>query len=175
MKDRCFAASLILLVLLTSGILFKANSQERKIFSNFKVAVRVQCPENHHVENLMESYIKQELRSFKDVDIVGSNANPPMWQKLIDIHAMEIKDSSGMNTRSFAICSKFYNRIDATLFFDFIRDIYEKFPAVHLPKGSIAHYGINKLEFFCKAVVTDFDSSELQYHRDSRRGNLQQR
>ena len=170
MKNRYFTGSFIFLVLLTCGILIKADSQIQQEWPRFRVALSVRCGNNHLAESLMESYIKRELRSLGDVEIVGSDTEYPLWSKLINIHAMEIHYRSGKSAEILAICTNFYNRIDPA-HFAVIKDFYKRFPSIGIPSGSIAVHSIDDLESYCKGIVADFDKNQLQHHRDFRSRN----
>ena len=82
MNNRFFIGTLILLVLLSCGILFKADSQIQTSPTKFKVAVRVMCLENTVHQAEVEGAIKRELRTFEDVQIVGNSIKNPLWNYL---------------------------------------------------------------------------------------------
>ena len=85
MNNRFFIGTLILLILLRYGILFKSDSQAQLTPTKFKVAVRVQGSDNiaHLLE--VEGAIKRELRTFEDVQIVENSIKDALWDYLIYI------------------------------------------------------------------------------------------
>lgn len=106
MNNRFLIGILILLVLLSCGILFKADSQAQPEPPRFKVAVRVNDLVNIVHKADVESAIKRKLRSLDDVQIVGNSIKDSLWDYLIyvDLHKIQ---GYGM----YAYYTSFYNKI----------------------------------------------------------------
>ena len=168
MKNRYFTCTLILLVLLTCGILIKADSQIPQAWPKLKVGVHVQCSNNQNVQSLIESHIKSELRSLGDVEIVGNNRKNPLWKFLIDIHAIEREYKSGEGIGFIFACTKFFEKVSILEFKEHWQPRRREFPGVFFPSGSIAYHPIDDLVSYCKATVADFEKDSLQPFRDRR-------
>ena len=160
MKNRYFTGTLILIVLLTCGILIKADSQIQFAPPKFKVGTMV-VSENDQINSLMENYFKQELRKIDDVEVVDGDRLDPQWDLLISAHVLEIKHRSGESTGFAAICLRFYNRIPSSHFKDKWQSKYEDLAAVHLPTGHVAYHPISDLDTYCKECVMDFEQKYL--------------
>ena len=151
MRNRYFTGSFIFLVLLTCGILFKADSHAQLTPPNFKVAVRVQGSDNiaHQLE--VEGAIKRELRTFKDVQIVGNSIKDPLWDYLIYIDLHKIQ-GYGM----YAYYTSFYNKIPIRRFNPIWQETYKKVPAVGLPFSFIGTVGVNDVGNLAEVTAADF-------------------
>lgn len=151
MNNRFFIATLILLVLLSCGILFKADSQAQLTPPKFKVAVRVQCSDNiaHQLE--VEGAIKRELRTFEDVQIVENSIKDPLWDYLIYIDLHKIQ-GYGM----YAYYTSFYNKIPIRRFNPIWQETYKKVPAVGLPFSFIGTVGVNDVSKLSEVTAADF-------------------
>ena len=105
MNNRFFIGTLILLILLTCGTLFKADSQAQLTPLKFKVAVRVQCSDNitHQLE--AEGAITREVRTFEGVQIVGNSIKDPLWEYLIWVDLYKVQ-RYGM----YAFYTSFYKK-----------------------------------------------------------------
>ena len=160
-------ATIIIIAFLLS-ISFTGNQPpQAQTAQKFKVAVYVVC-DNAIAKRLMESYIKRELRSLGDVQVVGNSWENPLWEYMISLHASEIKYKSGQSTELLAICYKEYDIVPYTRFNGLWLHRYKQFPAIHIPTGGIAYYPIDKLDEFCKGTVAEFDTEKLQRDRDFR-------
>ena len=162
MKNRVFTGTLILLVLLTCGIFIKADSQIQTPSPKFKVAVRVNCDNQVH-QSLLEGTIKRELRSFGDVQIVGSNSG--LWKYLITVNLFGIEEHDG-KVNAYATSTRFYIKIPIEHIAPHWQEHYRESPAVYLPTGYTGVYGINKIETLGKTTAADFDKGALQPIRD---------
>ena len=109
LKNRYFTATLILLALLAGGILIKADSQIQQIPPKFRVAVSVECEANLSHQLQIEGAIKRELRSFGDVQIVGNDLSNGLWEYLISVNLLGIKDGYG-NINHYAASYSFYKK-----------------------------------------------------------------
>ena len=163
MKNRFFKGTLILLVLLTCGILIKADSQIQKP-PKLKVAVYVQCDNQVH-QTQVEGAIKRELRSFGDVQIVGSDISNGLWDYRIVVHLLGIESTHG-SIHQYASSMHFYVKVPIEHFALRWQESYIKYPAIHIPTGQTGYVGINKLEDMGKNAATKFDKDHLQPIRD---------
>ena len=167
LKNRYFTVMLILLVLLTCGILIKADSQIQSVPPKFKVAVLVECEENQVHQLQVEGAIKRELRSFGDVEIVGNALRNALWEYIINVHLYAIKDSYG-NINRYATSLVFYAKVPIEQFNPYWQAHYKEFPAIHIPIGSTGVFGINRLEILSKSAAAELDTQYLQRVRDIR-------
>ena len=163
MKNRFFKGTLILLVLLTCGILIKADSQIQTP-PKFKVAVYVQCDNQVH-QTQVEGAIKRELRSFGDVQIVGSDISNGLWEYRIVVHLLGIEETGG-KIYQYAYSVKFYEKVPNNHFDSRWQEYYRKYPAIYIPTGQTGYVGLNKLEDMGKNAATKFDKDHLQPIRD---------
>ena len=171
MKNRYFKGTLILLVLLTCGILIKADSQIYLSTPKFKVGTMVVC-ENPRINSLMENHLKQELRKIDDVEVVDGDRLNPQWDLLISAQVLEIKHRTGESTGVAAISLRFYNRIPTSYFKEKWQSKYTDLAAVHLPTGHVAYHPISDLDTYCKECVVDFEGKYLvgmRYMKELRR------
>ena len=166
MKNRYFTGTLILLVLLTCGILIKANSQIPLALPKFRVAVNVECDNQAH-QSQVEGAIKRELRSYGDVQIVGNDITNGLWEYRINVHLFGIKDPYG-NIHQYAISSRFYEKVPINHIVPDWQAYYRKHPAIFIPTGSTGYVGVNKMEEIAKTYSARFDKDYLQPMRDIR-------
>ena len=166
MKNRFFKGTLILLVLLSCGTLFKTGTQAQLNYPKFKVAVFVQCDENLAHQAEVEGAIKRELRTFGDVQIVGNDLRNGLWDYRIRAHLFGITEYQRTDIRRYAICIRYDKKVPIHRFDPDWQAYYRDIPVIEIPKGSIAIYGINKLGDLGEYIVTDFDKSYLQPPRD---------
>ena len=166
MKNRYFTGTLILLILLISGILIKADSQIQPAFPKFRVAIYVNC-ENQSHQLQVEGVIKRELRSFGDVQIVGNDIRNGLWQFRISVTLLGFKETDG-NIYTYATCTNFYRKVPIEAFAPPWQEFFRETPAVYFPDGFIGTHGIQKLESLGKSVAAQFDTNYLQPVRDLR-------
>ena len=151
MNNRFFIGTLILLVLLSCGTLFKSDSQAQLTPTKFKVAFRVQCLDNIARQSLVEGAIKRELRTFEDVQIVGNSIKDALWDYLIYVDLYKIPDY-GM----YAYYTSFYNKIPIRRFNSIWQETYKKVPAVGLPFSFIGTVGVNDVGNLAEVTAADF-------------------
>ena len=96
----------------------------------------------------MESYIKRELRSLGDVQIVGNTLEAPPWRYMISITGLEQTYESGRKTGSFLFSYAFFEIIPYFFFIEPLQDQYKQYPAFRLPLIGIASYPVDDLERF---------------------------
>ena len=107
MKGRFFTSAVILLILLGSGILFKANSQVQSVPEKlFTFRVYVPGNETHPdpiFDKLVETYIKRELRQLPDISVVplGDHSHP--FDYTMRIIGWESTANSGKKTGLIAL------------------------------------------------------------------------
>ena len=166
MKNRYFTCTLILLFLLTCGILIKADSQGQLAPPKFKIAVSVSCKNEAH-QAQVEGAIKRELRSFGDVQIVGSDFRHALWEFRIDIHLMGIKNSYG-NINKYAISESYYVKVPIEHITPDWQGYYREYPAICLLSTFTGYVGVQKLDQISKTTPASFDKTYLQPARDSR-------
>ena len=128
----------------------------------FKVVVSVSAhntePEKS-LKNLMISYIKRELRSLGDVDIVDFDLDRATFQYMIVI-TMVVQDT-GLVSMSYL----FAKRIPPNRFNDLWREYYTESPAFLYPLSGVIRVGRDKLDEECKSIVADFDTKFLEPER----------
>ena len=151
MNNRFFIGTLILLILLTCGTLFKADSQAQLTPLKFKVAVRVQCSDNitHQLE--AEGAITREVRTFEGVQIVGNSIKDPLWEYLIWVDLYKVQ-RYGM----YAFYTSFYKKIPVSRFNSIWQGTYKIRPGVELPISHIGVVGVNDLGDIGEVTGADF-------------------
>ena len=151
MNNRFFIGTLILLVLLSCGILFKADSQAQPELPKFKVAVRVNDLVNIVHKAEVESAIKRELRSLDDVQIVGNSIRNPLWDYLIWVDLYQIQ-RYGMYT----FYTSFYKKIPVSRFNPIWQGTYKIRPGIELPISHMGIVGVNDLGNIGEVTGADF-------------------
>ncbi len=136
----------------------------------FKVAVYVSVSDEHRHKIRkaeIESYIKRELRSLKDVRIVAYEY-PGTWKYSISIFlfATQYKDST--YTGHAVVNYEFLEKVDNRHFNDYWKDFHKKYPAFYLPQSSTANWQIDNLDNLCKKMVAKFDTNKLEKVREAR-------
>ena len=166
MNNRFFIGTLILLILLSYGILFKSDSQAQLTPTKFKVAVRVQGSDNiaHLLE--VEGAIKRELRTFEDVQIVENSIKDALWDYLIYIDLHKIQ-GYGM----YAYYTSFYKKIPIRRFNPIWQEPYKKVPAVELPFSFIGTVRVNDVGNLAEVTAADFGRllQAIREDRETRR------
>ena len=136
----------------------------------FKVAVIVSksnddTESEKSLKNLMRSYIKRELRSLGDVEIVDRDLDRATVQYLIRIAMFEEKRTDGSKTGLVAMSYNLLKRIPPNRFNNLWRERYTKFPAFEYPVGGVITIGRARLDEVCKSIVADFDTEYLEPER----------
>lgn len=130
----------------------------------FKVAVYVS--ENNDdtesektLKNLLRSYIKRELRSLGDVEVVDYDLDRATFQYRIRIAMLEL------NTGLVAMSIVHAKRIPPNRFNGIWRAYYTKYPAYEKTNGSVMTVGRTRLDEVYKGIVADFDTEILEPER----------
>lgn len=168
MKKVCMFGLLIMSVFCLQGSQSQVSVQAAP--EKFKVAVIVSrsnddTDSEKSQKNLMRSWIKRELRSLQDVEIVDYVLDRATVQYLISITMLEVRYADGSKTGLFAISLGFRKRIPPSRFNDFWREHYTKFPAFEVPGGGVYTSVEASLDKFCKSIVADFDTEYLEPER----------
>lgn len=151
MKNGIFIGTLILLVLLSCGTLFKSDSQAQLTPTKVKVAVRVQCLDNIARQSLVEAEIKRDLRFFEGVHLVGNSIKDPLWDYLIHVDLFKIQ-GYGM----YAYYTSFYTKIPISAFNPIWQETYKKVPGVSLPISYMGTVGVNDIGKLVEVTTADF-------------------
>ena len=167
MKNRYFTGTLILIVLLASGILIKSESQIQQIPQKFKVGVRVSFNEVV-VRSLVEGYIKKELRGLGDIEIVGADIRDGLWDYIIALDLVGLEIIPNEPVTAYAVCIQYYWRVPFDRFKPIYQNEFEGLPTVYYPHVQVGAYGIDQLENLGKIAVASFDTMYLQPYRDER-------
>ncbi len=117
----------------------------------FKVSVVVTCS-NKQVKSYIESYVKRELRSLHDVDVVSLQSNPPL-----EIHIVAIEGTykeTNRKTNGIAFAGNFLQRssLDWSTYL--------------LPQLYVLIGDTRDLEELCKDIVVSFDTKTLEPIRE---------
>ena len=131
----------------------------------FKVNVSVSA-EDEFTKSLIESHIKRELRSLKDVDVVPASEAFYFFRLV----AIEGRYTTGVKTGSISIASSYFRRIQIP---DFMLnpDHEEAWATLYantiFTESSLfcQHYPTNELERACKNIVATFDQKQLEINR----------
>ena len=164
-----FKCTTTLIGLLICSICFTGKqTTHAQLPQKFKVAVLVDC-DNANAKTLMESYIKRELRSLGDVQLVANEWENALWNNRINVLATESKYEDGRSTGSLALTYSVYEIVSHTYFNAHSQERYKKFPVIYIPTGTmISYWPIDDLDTFCKTIVAKFDTRYLQHVRDLR-------
>ena len=136
----------------------------------FKVAVDVTVDneDRHKISKAaIESYIKRELRSLKDVRVVA-NEYPGTWKYEISLQMMPAKRKDGTDTASVIYSYMYHEKVDLDHFKDHWRPFHKKFPAFCYPRGALGIHPDDELDKLCKEIVAEFDTKYLEPVRESR-------
>ena len=120
----------------------------------FKVAVGV-FGDNTHINNVLESHLKRELRLLGDVDIVEPKES---WHFALNVVYVELELKDGTKTGWLALTSTLNERIP---------DIYFKYknllkgPPVYLAPLIPAYYSTDSLDKYCVVTIGSIDKASL--------------
>ena len=137
------------LTLVTIVIVFTlsiAGHPQEKLTYRFQVYVETKADEN--LKSLIESYIKRELRSLQDVDIVYTRDGMPYE---IVVVAMEMETVSGRKTGGIAFAVNFQKQLKSSLY--------------SLPYLMVQTGNKTELDGMCKKLVAKFDTDYLEQRR----------
>lgn len=133
--------------------------------TKFKVAIDISIhnTDNEVHKNLATNYIKRELRSLADVQVVSSNIiENPIWDYCITLVMVVVKDT--FYSASITVMEK----IPVNHFTPRWQQHYKEIPAVFFPTNTTAMVGIQRLEDFIKSEIANFDIDYLQFARKNR-------
>ena len=122
----------------------------------FKVAILVDAT-NKHLNSVVQSYLKRELHSLKDVEIV-----PPgkmMWQHVILVRIVEGLTESGKKNGYSCLSIGIYGKIPESHFNDRWREFHKKNPALDLlsATGQVGIQPTDKLDKYIKEFIAKTD------------------
>lgn len=131
----------------------------------FQVRVVVTCSDES-IKNLIESYIKRELRKLSDVRVTNEK------DARLAIHVVAIKSSQ---TGNIAMATMFLERfqpiyefmIREELLGDFEK-LVKEFPVYVRPTLRVGTGTREKLEEYCQDIVADYDINALEPDRRGR-------
>lgn len=168
MKKSC----MFILLTITLFCLQSSHSQVsvQSAPEKFKVVVSVSesnddTQSEKSLKNLMRSYIKRELRSLGDVEIVDPVLDRATYQYQIDITMLEVLRVDRSETGLVAMTVDLLKRIPPNRFNDLWREYYTKFPAFGIPIGGVITVGRDRLDETCKSIVANFDTKLLEPER----------
>lgn len=168
MKKVCMFGLLIMSVFCLQGSQSQVSGQTAP--EKFKVAVIVSksnddTESEKSLKNLMRSYIKRELRSLQDVEIVDHVLDRATVQYVITIEMLEPKRTDGSKSGLLAISDNFLKRIPPSRFNNLWHEYYTKNPAFEYPLGGVRTLGRTRIDEACKNIVADFDTEYLEPER----------
>ncbi|MDE0634765.1 MAG: hypothetical protein OXI43_02775 [Candidatus Poribacteria bacterium] len=117
----------------------------------FKVYVSVTC-DDKQIKSSIESYVKRELRSLHDVDIVSLKSKPPFEIVIVALQGKYKETKRKSDAIAFAVNFLQRNSLDWSSY------LY--------PELSVFIGDIRDLEHFCKSVVVAFDTETLEPVRE---------
>lgn len=160
-------ALLTIVITFTFGI--TGHPQERESTHRFQVYVHITA-EDESLKSLMESYIKRELRSLQDVDVVYTRDEMPYE---IAIVAMELKKASGHKSGGVAFAVNILYPFDNRAIERYVRskEVWDTF--VNLPTSGLYHHpdlsvhvgARANLKGLCQTLVAMFDADHLEPSR----------
>ena len=162
MKKLCMFILLTITLLCLQGSHSQVSVQTEP--EKFKVAVIVSksnddTTSEKSLKNLMRSYIKRELRSLQDVEIVDPILDRATVQYVISIAMLE------RGTGLVAMSYLYAKRIPPNRFKDVWHKHYTKIPAFEPPDGGVITVDRDHLDKKCKSIVADFDTEYLEPER----------
>lgn len=155
MKDRFVPGTLILIVVLSCGILFKADSQTQRLPYEFTTAVIVDC-ENQVHKSLIEDTLKRELRSIRDVKIVEYEREYASWNLAVSISLIKIPKDYAENV--YAYSTEFYERVPASHFLPTFRNLYRRHTPVLIPVSFTGYSTFEKVADIARINATEFEN-----------------
>jgi hypothetical protein len=147
------------LALLIAGTLLYSGAAEPKI----RVVVSVGSDSDSSKAEI-ESYVKRELRSIGDVEIVEKNANA-------ELALVEVEINSGGSVIGYAISSvgtvkaplEYFRKALGDLDKDRREALLENFSATEIVNmHSISYTPFRELKTYCSKIVASFDSGVLE-------------
>ena len=145
------------------------HPQERESTHRFQVYVHITV-EDESLKSLMESYIKRELRSLQDVDVVYTRDEMPYE---IAIVAMELKKASGHKSGGVAFAVNILYPFDNRAIEPYVisKEVWDTF--VNLPTSGLYHHPYlsvhvgdrANLKGLCQTLVAMFDADHLEPSR----------
>ena len=166
-----FLALLIIVITFTLGI--TGHPQERESTHRFQVYVHITA-EDASLKSLIESYIKRELRSLQDVDVVYTRDEMPYE---IAVVAMELKKVSGHKSGGVAFAVNILYPFDNRAIEWYVRfkQVWDTF-VNPLTLGLYRHPDLSvqvgdraNLEGLCQTLVATFDANHLESGRKGRK------
>lgn len=140
-----FLALLTIIMTFTLGII--GHPQEKSAY-RFQVYVSVTGDDDESLKPLIESYIKRELRSLQDVDIVYTRDGMPHE---IVVVAMEMETVSERKIGGIAFAVNFQKQLRSGLY--------------SLPDLMVQTGDKTVLDGMCKNLVARFDTNYLEQRR----------
>ena len=137
---------LVLVVIVITFTLDITGHPQEKFTYRFQVYVEIKADESF--KSLIESYIKRELRSLQDVDIVYTRDRMPYE---IIVVAMEMETVSGRRTGGIAFAVNFQRQLRSGLY--------------SLPYLMVQTGDKTVLDGMCKNLVASFDADYLEQRR----------
>jgi len=138
-----FLTLLTIVIAFTVGII---GHPQEKLTYRFQVYVEIKTDEN--LKSLIGSYIKRELRSLQDVDIVYTRDGMPYE---IVVVAMEVETVLGRKPGGIAFAVNFQKQLRAGLY--------------SLPYLMVQTGNRTELDGMCKNLVAKFDTDYLEQRR----------
>ena len=165
MKRYCI---LILLSMFSIFCLAGKPIQSQTVPQKIKVSVNL-ASENESHKSLMLSYIKRELRSLHDVEIVDYKPSNATWDYCISIVMFQIEYADGRKLDAVAMAKAYLKRIPISRINGLWSDLYKKWAVVDEPNLSVKVTPIDKLDVECKTIVAKFDTDYLESTRKLRK------
>ena len=129
----------------------------------FKVHVRVTI-DDETTKSIFSSYVKRELRSLGDVDIVGVGDE---WEYMLDFVAIEqTYASTDRKTGTISIAWNVYK--SASHLLDESSGLYFHGDVVFQPLLRLRVNSTENLDSSCKEIVAQFDTKNLEVIRENR-------
>lgn len=120
----------------------------------FKVYVYV-GGKDETTTNLISSYLKRELRTLGNVDVIGYLDD---WRYRLDVVYVEILTKDGANTGKLAIASMMQKKVEKFYLKDNFSNIKVVFPG-HL---GASYWNRDDLQEWCISEVADFNGRYLK-------------
>ena len=113
--------------------------------------------DNGHINNILESHLKRELRLLGDVDIV---AGDEFWHLALQVSYLENKYKDGTKTGWITLASVLNERIPDFYFKEHWLNVLRKHPVY--PESPIpAFYPKDDLDEYCVSTIGGIDKNSL--------------
>jgi hypothetical protein len=140
----------------------------------FKVHIQIECGENNNLKTTMSSYIKRELRSLQDVEII---VKPEDASFILNVIAIEMQNKSGQKTGAISISFNFLHKYPTSILravlskedWRLLSDpvsIWKLPPLYFEPTLGVIGGNTADIDEICKDIVVKLDVDQFEPQRE---------